>query len=116
MLEFVDSGLYFVQDENNFINPLLQVGSGSGFNEKSTGSGGPKSNGSDRIQILIPAEALMLTAYSGVSQILPVRRSGGGGGHYRLRDGHRQAGRAVCDSLGSTKGHGVVLPGTSHRY
>ena len=24
-LEFVDSGLYFVQDENNFINPLLQV-------------------------------------------------------------------------------------------
>ena len=29
MLEFVDSGLYFVQDENNFINQLLQVGSGS---------------------------------------------------------------------------------------
>ena len=29
MLEFVDSGLYFVQDKNNFINPLLQVGSGS---------------------------------------------------------------------------------------
>ena len=29
MLEFVDSDLYFVQDENNFINPLLQVGSGS---------------------------------------------------------------------------------------
>ena len=51
MLEFVDSGLYFVQDENNFINPLLQVGSG----EKRTGSGGPKINGSDRIQILIPA-------------------------------------------------------------
>ena len=25
MLEFVDSGLYFVQDENNFINPLLKV-------------------------------------------------------------------------------------------
>ena len=25
MLEFVDSGLYFVQDENNFIHPLLQV-------------------------------------------------------------------------------------------
>ena len=53
MLEFVDSGLYFVQDENNFINPLLQVGSGSV--EKSTGSGGPKINGSDRIGILIPA-------------------------------------------------------------
>ena len=29
MLEFVDSDLYFVQDKNNFINPLLQVGSGS---------------------------------------------------------------------------------------
>ena len=44
MLEFVDSGLYIVQDENNFINPLLQVGAGSGYNEKSTrsGSGGPK--------------------------------------------------------------------------
>ena len=46
MLELVDSGLYFVQDENNFVNPLLQVGSGSGFgsrsDEKSTGSGGPK--------------------------------------------------------------------------
>ena len=25
-----DSGLYFVQDENNFIYPLLQVGSGFG--------------------------------------------------------------------------------------
>ena len=36
-IEFVDSGLYFVQDENNLINPLLQVGSGS--NEKSNGSG-----------------------------------------------------------------------------
>ena len=24
-LEFVDSGLYFVQDENNFIDPFLQV-------------------------------------------------------------------------------------------
>ena len=47
MLEFVNSGLYFVQDGNNLINPLLQVGSGS--NEKSTGSGGPEINGSDRI-------------------------------------------------------------------
>ena len=56
MLEFVDSDLYFVQDKNNFINPLLQVGSGSGSGsvEKSTGSGGPKINGSDRIRILIP--------------------------------------------------------------
>ena len=43
MLEFVDSGLHFVQDENNFINPLLQVG-----------SGGPKITGFDRIRILIP--------------------------------------------------------------
>ena len=40
MLEFVDSDLYFVKEKNNFINPLLQVGSGSV--EKSTGSGGPK--------------------------------------------------------------------------
>ena len=49
MLEFVDSGLYFVQDENNFINPLLQVGSV----EKSTGSGfgGPKIKESDQIRI-----------------------------------------------------------------
>ena len=36
MLEFVDSDtlLYFVQDKNNFINPLLQVGSGYGSVEK----------------------------------------------------------------------------------
>ena len=58
MLEVVDSDLYFVQDKNNFINPLLQVGSGSGSRsgavEKSTGSGGPKITGSDRIRILIP--------------------------------------------------------------
>ena len=52
MLEFVNSGLDFVQDKNNFINPLLQVGSV----KKSTGSesGWPKINGSDRILILIP--------------------------------------------------------------
>ena len=57
MLEFVDSDLYFVQDKNDFINPLLQVGSGSGSVEKSTGSGsgGTKITGSDRIRILIPA-------------------------------------------------------------
>ena len=54
MLEFVDSDLYFVQDKNNFINPLLQVGSGSGSVEKSSGSGGPKITRSDRIRILIP--------------------------------------------------------------
>ena len=56
MLEFVDSDLYFVQDKNSLMNPLLQVGSGSV--EKSTGSGGPKITGSDRIiiriRILIP--------------------------------------------------------------
>ena len=55
MLEFVDSDLYFVQAKNNFINSLLQVGSGSGAGsvEKSTGSGsgGPKIPGSDRILI-----------------------------------------------------------------
>ena len=58
MVEFVDSELYFVQDENNFISALLQVGSRSGSVEKSTGSGagsgGAKINGSDRIRILIP--------------------------------------------------------------
>ena len=46
MLEFVDSDLYFVQDKNNFITPLLQVGSGSGSVEKITGSGWPKITGS----------------------------------------------------------------------
>ena len=58
MLEFVDFGLYFVQDENNLINPLLQVGSGSGSLEKSTGSDWPNINGSDRIRILIPGPDL----------------------------------------------------------
>ena len=47
-LEFVNFGLYFVQDEDHFTNPLLQVGSGS--NEKSTGFGGQKIDGSDRIR------------------------------------------------------------------
>ena len=54
MLEFVDSDLYFVQDKNNFINPLLQVGSGSVEKSNGIGSGGPKINGSDRIHFLIP--------------------------------------------------------------
>ena len=40
MLEFVDSDLYFVQDENNFINPFLQVG-----------SGGPKITGSSSLPV-----------------------------------------------------------------
>ena len=39
----MNSGLYFVQDENNFIYPLLLVG-----------SGWPKINGFNRIRILIP--------------------------------------------------------------
>ena len=54
MLEFVDSGLYFVQDKNDFINPLLQVGSGSRSVEKITGSGSdphPCFNDRDRIPV-----------------------------------------------------------------
>ena len=46
MLEFVNSDLYFVQDKNNFKNPLLQVGSGSVEKSTGYGSGGPKINGS----------------------------------------------------------------------
>ena len=46
MLEFVDSDLYVVQDKNNFINPLLQVGSGSIEKSTGSGSGGPKFTGS----------------------------------------------------------------------
>ena len=46
MLEFVDSGLYFVQDVNYFINPLLHVGSGSVEKITGSGSGGPKITGS----------------------------------------------------------------------
>ena len=56
MLEFVISGIYFVKDENNFINPLLQVGSGSAEKSTGSGSGGPKINGSDWIRILIPGK------------------------------------------------------------
>ena len=47
MLEFVDSDLYFVQDQNNFISPLLQVGSGSVEKSTGSGSGGPKITGPD---------------------------------------------------------------------
>ena len=54
MLEFVDSDLYSVQDEINFINPLVQVGSGSNVKSTGSGSGGAKISGSDRIRILIP--------------------------------------------------------------
>ena len=42
MLEFVDSGLYFVQDKNNFINIV------TGRIRRA------KINGSDRIRILVP--------------------------------------------------------------
>ena len=52
MLAFVDSGLYFVQNENNFINPLLQDPD-TMKKLKSTGSGGPEINISDWILILI---------------------------------------------------------------
>ena len=73
MLEFVDSGLYFVQEKNNFINPLLQVGSGSGSVEKSTGygsgSGGPKINGSDQIRILIPDYGSVKSSIDGRVQL-----------------------------------------------
>ena len=55
MLEFVNSWLYFLQDENNFINPLLQVGTGSGEKSTGSGSGGQKIYGSDRIRILVHA-------------------------------------------------------------
>ena len=68
MLEFVDSGLYFVQDENNFKYLLLQVGSGS--NEKRTGSGGPKINGSGSSSLLFPS---FYTPGSGSTSLL-VRR------------------------------------------
>ena len=73
MLEFVDSDLYFVQDKINFINPLLQVGSGSV--EKSTGSGfvsgGPKITGSDRILIPGFSKAKKPVTSSFPSDLLP---------------------------------------------
>ena len=54
------SGLYFVQDENNFITLLLQVGSGSTSNEKVPDLAGQNINGSDRTRILIPAYRYLL--------------------------------------------------------
>ena len=52
MLEFVNSWLYFVPDEHNFINPLLKVGSRSGrLKINGSGSGGPKIHGSNQIRI-----------------------------------------------------------------
>ena len=54
MLEFVDSDLYFVQDKKKFVNTSLEVGSGSGSVEKTTGSGsgGPKITGSGSSSLL----------------------------------------------------------------
>ena len=43
MLEFVESELYFGRDENNFINPMLQVGSGSGSGSVEPDPAGHKS-------------------------------------------------------------------------
>ena len=43
MLEFVVSGLFFDQDETNFINPLLRVGSGTGSKIKVPDPAGQKS-------------------------------------------------------------------------
>ena len=67
MLEFVDSDLYFVQDKNNFINPLLQVGSDSV--EKITGSGWPKITGSDRIRISHPCEKQLCLTFESSNKI-----------------------------------------------
>jgi len=69
MLQFVDSGLYFVQDENNFINPLLQLGSGSGSgsdakisgsDDKRSGSGGPKIDGSGSSSLLLSSTNVLI--------------------------------------------------------
>ena len=49
MLKFVDSGLYFVQDENNVINPLLQAGSRFG---------GPKIKGSGSSSQILPGPTI----------------------------------------------------------
>ena len=67
MLQFVDSGLYFVQDENNFINPLLQLGSGSGSDvkrsgsdDKRSGSGGPRIIGSGSSSLLLSSTNVLI--------------------------------------------------------
>ena len=70
MLEFVDSDLYFVQDKNNSINPLLQVGSGSGSSEKSTGSGsgGPKITGSGSSSLVLGDVTVLICFYYDASE------------------------------------------------
>ena len=57
-LELIDSGLRFVQDENNFIYPLLQVG--YGVNEKSNGSGRPRNNGSGSSNLVEDKKKLLI--------------------------------------------------------
>ena len=71
MLEFVDSDLYFIQDKNNFINSLLQVGSGSGSGsvEKSTGSGGSKIAGSGSSSLI----------YTTSTEVIYLRNQASGG-------------------------------------
>ena len=68
MLEFVDSDLYFVQDKNNVINPLLQVGSGSV--EKRTGSGRPKITGSSSLQFSTEACKELIKGIPDYNQVL----------------------------------------------
>ena len=62
MLEFVDSDLYFIQDKNNFINPSLQVGSGSVEKSTGFGSGGQKITGSGSSSLLISYNVLLSSA------------------------------------------------------
>ena len=54
MLEFVDSDLDFVQDKNNLINPLLQVGSSSVEKKYRIRIRLAKNHRIRRIRILIP--------------------------------------------------------------
>ena len=67
MRVFVYFGLYFVPDENYFINPSLQVGSGTSEKITKYGSGGQKINEFYRIRILIPAHN---TTASGVDNLI----------------------------------------------
>ena len=74
MLEFVNSGLYFVQDENNFINLLLQLGSGSDAKSTVSGSGGPKINGSGSSSLPLANKQLrnyVLSSFSSSIKLTP---------------------------------------------
>ena len=46
-LEFVDSGLYFVHDENGFLNQLFLVESGYGFPGNGSEDANPYQNETD---------------------------------------------------------------------